>query len=141
MKAIVESGEVPGILAYVGGKAVAWCSVAPRENFPVLGRSRILKPIDDTPVWSIVCFFVEKSHRGCGVSVRLIRAATEYAKQQGGKVLEGYPVEPKKDRMPAVFAFTGLASAFLKAGFVECLRRSDTRPIMRFYIEGQTPHC
>ena len=67
--------------------------------------------------------------------MRLLGAAIAYVKQQGGKVLEGYPVEPKKDHMPAVFAFTGLASAFLKAGFVECLRRSETRPIMRFYIE------
>jgi hypothetical protein len=63
-----------------------------------------------------------------------LRAAIEYVKQQGGKIVEGYPVEPKKDRMPEVFAFTGLASAFKKAGFVECLRRSETRPIMRFYI-------
>ena len=141
MKAIVESGVVPGILAYVGDKPVAWCSVAPREHFPVLGRSRILKPIDDTPVWSIVCFFVDKRYRNQGMSVRLLGAAIEYVKQQGGKVLEGYPVEPKKDRTPAVFAFTGLASAFRKAGFVKCLRRSETRPIMRFYIEGETPHC
>jgi len=132
---------VPGILAYIGDKAVAWCSVAPRENFPVLGRSRILKPIDEIPVWSIVCFFVDKGYRNRGMSVRLLQAAIDYVKQQGGKVLEGYPVEPKKDRMPAVFAFTGLASAFLKAGFVECLRRSETRPIMRFYIRGETVRC
>ena len=141
MKAIVESGEVPGILAYAADKPVAWCSVAPRENFPVLGRSRILKPIDEIPVWSIVCFFVDKGYRNRGMSVRLLQAAIDYVKQQGGKVLEGYPVEPKKDRMPAVFAFTGLASAFLKAGFVECLRRSETRPIMRFYIRGETVRC
>ncbi|GAG54829.1 unnamed protein product, partial [marine sediment metagenome] len=52
MKEIVESGEVPGILAYSDGKAVGWCSVAPRGQFPVLQRSRVLKPVDDTPVWS-----------------------------------------------------------------------------------------
>ncbi|MCG2766858.1 MAG: hypothetical protein L6435_00530 [Anaerolineae bacterium] len=75
------------------------------------------------------------------MTVRWLQAAIEYVKQQGGKVLEGYPIEPKKDHMPAVFAFTGLASAFRRAGFAECLRRSETRPIMRFYIEGETPHC
>lgn len=133
MKALIHRGEVPGILAYAGGNPIGWCSVAPRDRFPVLNRSRILKKIDETPVWSIVCFFVEKSFRRKGVSAQLLQAAIEYARQQGGKVLEGYPIEPKKDRMPPAFVFTGLVSAFKKAGFVECIRRSETRPIMRFY--------
>jgi hypothetical protein len=46
-KAIIESGKVPGILAYRQGKAIAWCSIAPREDYPVLGRSPTLKPVDD----------------------------------------------------------------------------------------------
>jgi hypothetical protein len=55
-------------------------------------------------------------------------------KKQGGTVLEGYPVEPKKDKMDAAFAWTGFASAFKKAGFVEVTRRSETRPIMRLVM-------
>ena len=137
MRAIVESGEIPGLLAYAGGKAVAWCAVAPRDRLPRLKRSRILKPVDETPVWSIVCFFVKKGYRRKGITRQLLRAAVEYVKQQGGKVVESYPVEPRKERMPDVFAYTGLASAFNKAGFTEVLRRSETRPIMRFYIEEQ----
>jgi len=134
MKAIVDSGEVPGILTYSGNVPVGWCSVAPRASFPVLNRSRVLKKIDESPVWSIVCFFVEKNYRNKGVSVQLLRAAIEYVKERGGTVLEGYPVEPKKDKMPAAFAWTGLASAFKKAGFLEVARRSKTRPMMRFFI-------
>ncbi len=134
MKILVHSGEVPGLLAYAGDVPVGWCSVAPRENFPVLNRSRVLKKIDEVPVWSVVCFFINKNYRNRGLSVRLLRAAIEYVKQQGGAVLEGYPVEPKTDIMPAAFAWTGLASAFRKAGFVEVVRRSQTRPIMRFSI-------
>lgn len=34
-KKIVDSGEIPGILAYVDTKPIAWCSVAPRERFSV----------------------------------------------------------------------------------------------------------
>ncbi len=134
MKAIVDSGEAPGILAYAEGTPVAWCSVAPRETFSVLSRSRILKPIDEQPVWSIVCFFVDRRFRNRGLSVQLLKGAVEYVRKKGGKVVEGYPVEPKKDRMPEVFAATGLASAFRQAGFAEYARRSETRPIMRFYI-------
>jgi len=136
MQTIVLSGEVPGILAYYKGEPVAWCSVAPRENFPVLNRSRILKKIDDTSVWSIVCLFIAKEYRNKGFSIQLLQTAVEYVKKQGGKVVEGYPVEPKKIPMAAAFVWTGLASAFKKAGFMECARRSDTRPIMRFYISG-----
>jgi len=136
-KALVESGTVPGILAYADGKPVGWCAVEPREVYSALARSRILKPLDDQPVWSVVCFFVEKNWRNKGVTVQLLRAAIGHVKKQGGKIVEGYPVEPKQDKMPPVFAYTGLASAFIKAGFVECERRSETRPIMRFFISSK----
>jgi GNAT superfamily N-acetyltransferase len=135
MKAVVDSGEIPGILAFSHGQPVAWCSVAPRDRFPALDRSRNFKKIDDEPVWSVTCFFVEKAHREMGVSARLIEAAIDYVKRRGGKIVEAYPVEAKKDRAPAVFVWTGLASAFKKAGFVECARRSETRPMMRYYIK------
>ncbi len=134
MKTIVESGEIPGILAYANNRPIGWCSVAPREQFSVLGRSRILKPVDDRPVWSVVCFFIDKQYRHQGVTVKLLQAAVDYVREQGGRVVEGYPVEPKNDQMPSVFAWTGFASTFQKAGFVECARRSETRPIMRYYL-------
>jgi GNAT superfamily N-acetyltransferase len=135
MKTIVESGEIPGLLAYSEKQPVAWCSVAPRENFPALERSRVLKKIDDEPVWSISCFFIHKDYRKKGLSVRLLEAAVDYIKKQGGRIVEGYPVEPKKGKTADVFAWTGLASFFKKAGFVECARRSETRPIMRYYLD------
>jgi predicted GNAT family acetyltransferase len=135
MRAIIESGKVPGILAYHRKQTIAWCSVAPRQQFPALERSRILKRLDDQPVWSISCLFVEKNHREKGVSVQMAKAAIDYVAQKGGKILEAYPVEPKKDRAPPAFVWTGLAAGFKKAGFVECARRSETRPIMRYYIK------
>jgi len=135
MRALVESGERPGILAYDGRRAVGWCALAPRRSYSALARSRILAPLDDTPVWSVVCFFVERGYRAKGLSVALLEAAIEYVRAAGGRVVEGYPVEPRKDKMPPLFAFTGLASAFLAAGFSERARRSETRPIMRFEID------
>ena len=135
MRVIVESGQVPGILAYADGEAIAWCSIAPREEFPVLGRSPNLKPVDDQPVWSLVCFFIGKPYRHLGLSLKLIGGAVEYAHQQGAQIIEGYPVEPKKDQTPDIYAFTGLASTFRKFGFKEVARRSETRPIMRYFIE------
>jgi GNAT superfamily N-acetyltransferase len=135
IKRIVDSGVVPGILAYANNQVVAWCSVAPREAYPTLERSRTLKRVDDKPVWSIVCFFVAKPFRGRGITGKLLTAAIEYVRKQGGKIVEGYPVEPKEDKIPDAFAYTGLASAFRKAGFVEVARRSERRPIMRYIIK------
>jgi GNAT superfamily N-acetyltransferase len=134
LKKIVESGEAPGLLACTNGQPIAWCSIGPREGFPSLERSRILKRVDDQPVWSVVCFFIAKPFRRQGVTVKLLKAAVEYARKRGAKIVEGYPVEPKKENMPGVFAWTGLASTFRKAGFVEVARRSETRPIMRYIV-------
>lgn len=131
-KRILSKGGVPGLIAYAGSEPVAWCSLGPRDHFPVLARSRVLKPVDDRPVWSVVCFFVAKTHRRRGVSVRILREAIRYAERCGARIVEGYPVEPKASRTPDAFAWTGLASGFRQAGFEEVERRSPTRPIMRW---------
>ncbi|MGD8252600.1 MAG: hypothetical protein PVF20_09810, partial [Desulfobacterales bacterium] len=83
MKAIVDSGEIPGILAYRGGRAVGWCAVSPRKTYSALSRSRILRPVDDREVWSIACLFIEKSHRNKGVSVDLLSAGAAFAASRG----------------------------------------------------------
>ncbi|MFZ0390872.1 MAG: GNAT family N-acetyltransferase [Calditrichia bacterium] len=131
MRNLVKSGSVPGMLAFDGDKVVGWCAFAPRESLDTLQRSRILKAVDDEPVWSIVCFFIAKEYRQKGLTVELINAACGYIALQGGRICESYPVEPRKKQIPSVFAYTGLAAAFRKAGFREVARRSETRPIMR----------
>ena len=131
---IVRSGEKPGVIAYAGREPVAWCAIARREDYVALERSRILQPVDDQPVWSISCLFVKKPYRRRGVSAQLLRAAVEFAAAQGAKVVEGYPVEPSMQKMPDPFLWHGVPSAFLAAGFKEVLRRSKSRPIMRFVI-------
>lgn len=134
MKKTVGSGEVPGILAYADGIPIGWCSVASREAYPVLERSRTLKRIDDKPVWSVVCFFVARPFRCKGLMTSLLEAAKGYVKEHGAKILEGYPVEPTGRRMTSSEGFTGMVSAFRRAGFVEMLRRSPGRPIMRYLV-------
>jgi GNAT superfamily N-acetyltransferase len=132
---LVESGQEPGLLAYAGDQAVGWCALAPRQEYHRLKTSRILKPVDDRPVWSVVCFFVHRLHRRNGLTGLLLRAAIESARQHGAQILEAYPVEPKEASAPAPFIFPGVASTFRQAGFVEVARRSPTRPVMRYYLE------
>jgi GNAT superfamily N-acetyltransferase len=132
-KAVVDSKTVPGLLAYSDGYPVGWIAVEPRTAYPKLAHSRVLKPVDDQPVWSITCFFVEKKHRRKGITVELLKAAVEHVKKQGGTIVEGYPVDASQNQADT-FVFTGTAAAFKKAGFVEVARNSPTRPIFRHVI-------
>jgi hypothetical protein len=59
-------------------------------------------------------------------------AAVVRAVRHGATIVEGYPVEPRQGTTADVFAWTGLASTFRRAGFVEVARCSETRPIMRW---------
>jgi len=130
---IVRSGAEPGVLAYADGRPVGWCAVAPRSEFSFLDRSRVLAPVDDQPVWSVTCFFVAKEWRRRGLSVKLLKAAVEFARKRGAKIVEGYPQEPRM-KLPGAFVWTGLASAFRKAGFTVAARRSKLRPIMQLEL-------
>jgi GNAT superfamily N-acetyltransferase len=130
-RSLVRKNVRPGVLAYVGKEPIGWCAVAPREAYIWLKRSRVLAAVDERPVWSISCLFVARPYRRQGVSVKLIKAATEFARSQGAEAVEAYPVVPYTDTMPAAFAWTGTLSAYEAAGFREVARRSDARPIMR----------
>jgi GNAT superfamily N-acetyltransferase len=130
---LVRSGAAPGILAYADGEPVGWCAIAPREQYPRLDRSSILRPVDDQPVWSVTCFFIARGFRHQGLSTGLLEAAVDFARARGAKIVEGYPHDPNKATAD-VFVYTGLVSAFRKAGFKEVARRSKTRPIVRWTV-------
>ncbi len=130
MKELVKKSS-PGILAYVDQKPAGWCAVAPRKEYVRLETSRVLMPVDDKPVWSVSCFFIAGEFRNKGLSAKLLKAAVHFAFSKGATIVEGYPVEPKNKKMPVVFAWTGFSSVYLKTGFTEVARRSETRPVMR----------
>ncbi len=131
MKELAAGDRPPGLLAYAGDEPVGWLSVAPRADFPRLENSRVLQPVDDADVWSVSCFLIAKGFRRKGVALRLLEAACDFVADQGGTVIEGYPIAPKKTSYSAAYAWTGFATVFERAGFTEVLRRSATRPIMR----------
>ncbi len=144
LQVLVKSGEIPGLIAYAQSSAeaapplpVGWISVGPRAAFSTLQRSRILKPVDDRSVWSIVCFFIKKRFRRQGLTAQLIRAALLYAGSHGAQIVEAYPVEPRTGIVPDVFAYTGFPGPFIKSGFIEVARRSETRPVMRYFFGEQ----
>jgi GNAT superfamily N-acetyltransferase len=131
---LVAGGRIPGLLAYLDGVPAGWVALAPRAEYSLLARSRILKPVDDMPVWSVVCFFIARAARGRGLTVALLRKAAALARRRGARCLEGYPLDVSPGKVPDTFAYYGLASAFREAGFHEVARRSATRPIMRLEL-------
>jgi len=130
LKSLVNRGTPPGLIGYADGRPVGWISLGPREDYARLERSRVMKPLDDRPVWSVVCFFVDSKSRGEGVSKALLDAAIAYARSQGATLLEGYPVDKPGDSEPA-FLWFGSKRIFDRAGFREVARRTPTRPVVR----------
>lgn len=130
MKRLVDGGEVPGLIGYEDGVAVAWISLGPRAGYDRLRRSPIMKPVDDRPVWSIVCFFVAPQARGRGLAAKMLKAAVAYARSRGARLLEAYPVD-KPDRSHPDFMFFGAKTMFDAAGFREVARHKATRPVLR----------
>ena len=135
IKKIIMAGRKPGILAYSKGSPIGWCAIEPRESYPSLERSNILKRVDDLPAWSVTCFYIPRSHRHQGLAGQLLKAAIRFARQRGAKIVEGYPIDSGGEKKNTVSIFTGLASTFIEAGFVEVERRAPTRPIMRYFLK------
>jgi GNAT superfamily N-acetyltransferase len=130
---LVTSGVVPGLVGYLDGAPAGWISLGPRPDYEKLRRSRIMKPVDDLPVWSVVCTYVAKEFRGQGLQHRLLDAGIAYARSEGVTLLEAYPVD-KAERSHDDFMFFGSRSLYEQAGFTEVVRRSPTRVVMRLEL-------
>lgn len=139
LRGLVEAGAEPGVLAYHNGQAIGWCSIGPRQHYAALESSRILKRVDDRPVWSIVCFFVHRRQRRKGVALHLLRGALAYAFSHGAQIVEAYPLDlqtPRLDgkQMGNFSGYMGLSPIFRELGFQEVARASDTQIIMRWSV-------
>jgi GNAT superfamily N-acetyltransferase len=137
LRALARDGRTPGLLAYRDADPVGWVSVAPRSEFPRVERSPALKPIDDRPVWSVVCFFIHRRHRGTGVGRALLDAAVGHAASHGARIVEAYPVDTHRRRYSNAEAYTGPLAMFGAAGFREVARRGK-RPIVRRAVRPRT---
>jgi acetyltransferase (GNAT) family protein len=128
---LVEQETPVGVLAYRDGEPVGWVSIAPRETYAALERFKALPRVDDQPIWSVVCFFIDRYERGQGLTLGLLRAAVAYAIAQGEEIVEGYPVEPG----PRLYTYMGSPATFRAAGFQDVGRPAEGRLIMRYFAE------
>lgn len=128
-KRIVKKGPPPGLLAFEGDRAVGWCQLTPRASLPWLDGAKRTRAIDETPVWSLSCFYVRPGYRRKGVSSALVAAALKAARKGKAPALEVYPMDAPR-------SFTGLISTFQKAGFKTVGQYAANRPIMRHDLKN-----
>jgi GNAT superfamily N-acetyltransferase len=129
-------GIAPGLLGYQGDRVVGWISLGPREDYERLAYSKVLAPVDDAPVWSIVCFVVSRRARGQGVATAMLEAGIAYAREHGATMLEAYPADTGDGRRRAADIYQGTLAMFERAGFKVVERRqwnptTPMRPIVR----------
>lgn len=115
MRALTER-EPQGVVTYRDGLPVGWCSIGPRSHITRLTKSKLIRPVDDLDVWSIICVVVRSGHRRQGVTAEMLEGAVAYAASQGAPAVEAYPVDPD-GRMDLTMAFVGTRSMFERAGF------------------------
>ena len=133
-RSLVESGTVPGVLAYQDNEPTGWCAIEPRESYSRLGRAKVLAPVDSQPVWSITCFYIGRQHRGKGLMRGLLNAAIDWAAKNEAHIVESYPFDTQKGTRSSA-AYMGVVPVYLEVGFVEVMRRSPRRPIMRKFLK------
>jgi GNAT superfamily N-acetyltransferase len=117
MRGLCESDQPPGVLAYVDGAPVGWCSVSPRAGLSRLVNSRTIPNVDERPVWSVICFVVRSGYRRRGVAAAMLDGAVEYARSQGAETIEGYPLDAEGAKISSTFAYAGTVAMFERAGF------------------------
>jgi len=135
LKALIARDPPPGLLGYLGKTPVGWVSLGPREGYAKLARSPTMKPVDDQPVWSVVCFVVPSEYRQQGVARELLAGAIRYADRRGVRLLEGYPVD-KSEPSAAQAPWFGSKGMFDEAGFQEVARRKPDRPVVRLALRA-----
>jgi GNAT superfamily N-acetyltransferase len=134
MKAMVEAGEIPGVIAYNDNEPVAWCSFGDRDSFPRFSRAYEIQMIKDEEAWIISCLFVRRDWRRSGVKRALLSYLVDYCAEKGGKVLDGFPCDSTFSKYPDAFAWTGITKAYEAVGFVQITGTLEKRPIMRYYL-------
>jgi GNAT superfamily N-acetyltransferase len=142
LRRLAGSGSPPGLIAYSGGEPVGWVSVGPRPEFGRILRSPITRldgdEAADASVWSVVCFFIPRRHRGSGVAPELLRRAVAHAEASGARAVEGYPIDTAGRRVQSSTAFTGTLELFRRAGFQTVAERLARRPVVRLELRASS---
>lgn len=139
MRARIEAGPPPGLLAIDDGEAIGWMQIGPRADVPEWNNAgRVSAPLeeadrDDPAIWAISCFFVRSRARGKGLSHRLVAGGIDFARRHGARFLEACPMDQSRDSR-SIGLFVGSTRVFVRAGFSKIVERKAGRPLMRIEL-------
>ena len=130
------SDATSGLVAYIDGEPVGWCAVEPRTAYPrLLLKTRVpwdgrAEGKNDESVWAVTCFVTRAGFRRRGISRALAQATVDYARQQGARALEAYPMTTSQGAIDVELR-VGLRNVFADAGFTEVSQPTIRRVVMR----------
>jgi predicted GNAT family acetyltransferase len=139
IRARIEAGPPPGLLAMCDGMAEGWMQIGPRFDVPEFNNAgRASAPLDpadakDPAVWAISCFFLKTKARGQGLTHRLVAGGIEHARRSGARLLEACPMDLSRDSR-SIGLYVGSSRVFEKAGFTRAATRKPGRPLMRLVL-------
>ena len=120
LRALIEQGPPPGLVAIEDDRAIGWVGLAPRSEYERIEHSRVIPRVGGPVPWSVSCFVVSKDARGRGTASALLAAAVEHARAAGAAAVEGYPIDPASapgGRVRDTSAYVGTRAMFERAGF------------------------
>ena len=139
----VRQGRSHAILVYERGTPVGWCQYGGREELPRIDARRtyrkVAPPVRDVKLWRITCFFVDPKYRGRGVAKVALRAALASIKNQGGGIVEGYPVVSAKMAAVPEWRWFGTPGMFRTEGFRTVAQLGTSGVLMRKSIPPRRP--
>jgi GNAT superfamily N-acetyltransferase len=103
--------------------------VAPRSEFPRLGRSKAWLG-GDPDAWVVTCFYIHRSVRRTGLTRVLLDAATALAAEHGAAAVEA---APRGAGVPTASGdgYVGFEQTFADCGFTVVARPDGKRVLMR----------
>jgi GNAT superfamily N-acetyltransferase len=128
MKKLVKDGVPVGLLGYLDGEPVAWCSIAPFDTHRKLRK--VTDGEETARIWSVTCFFVRRDLRGQGLTKQLLAAAVKLAKKHKARIVEGYGVSPASPS----YRYMGFVPMFKEAGFEEVGREGTRRHVVQLPV-------
>jgi GNAT superfamily N-acetyltransferase len=140
-----SASSTTGLVAYLRVAALAgaerepvgWVAVEPRTEYSRLRKARTVwsgrqEDKADDSVWAVTCFTTRKGYRKRGITYALAAATVGYARKNGARALEAYPMitQPGKEITWGEL-HVGSRQVFAEAGFTEVHRPSPRRVVMR----------
>ena len=127
-------------MAYLGQKPVGWVAGRAAHGYPRLPKVRTVwsgrqEDKTDDGVWAVTCFVTRKGYRKRGITYALAAATIGFARAQGARALEAYPMvtSPGKEITWGEL-HVGSRQVFADAGFTEVSHPSPRRVVMRIEL-------